>query len=153
MMHPAFRNGSGLDKSRGQTCLILRNLGRPVTAQEVAEAVDGKRRTVDRHLTVLEKHGLAVKTGVRWEADGDSRRLDELAIELGTIDRAIQQAEQNERNREGFRTALGLAGARQAVAPDDDDSEFEPPVEEHERQQREDEQEMLRQAGLLNHIG
>ncbi|WP_405167121.1 helix-turn-helix domain-containing protein [Nocardia sp. NBC_01499] len=119
LMHPVFRNGSGLGKNRGQTWLILKNAGRPMTALEIADTVGGNRRTVDRHLIELGKHGLAVKTGIRWEVSGDSRRLDELAVEFGTIDRAVRQAEQNERNREGFRTKMRLAGARQQSAADE----------------------------------
>ncbi|PXX66440.1 helix-turn-helix protein [Nocardia tenerifensis] len=153
LMHPVFRNGSGLGKNRGQTWLILKNGGRPMTAPEIAAVVDGNRRTVDRHLTVLAKHGLAVKTGSRWEAAGDSHCLDQLAIELGTIDRAVRQVEQNERNREGFRTKMRLDGARQEGAPEDD-PEFQRQFEEHlAEQQRRAHEEEIRQMGLAKALG
>ncbi|WP_405159654.1 helix-turn-helix domain-containing protein [Nocardia sp. NBC_01499] len=135
LMHPVFRNGSGLGRGPGATWLTLRNLGRPVTAQEIAEAIDGSRRTIDRHLKALSRHGLAVKTGSRWEAGGDSRRLDELAVELGSVERAIRQVEQNERNREGFRTALRLKGARQQGAADELTDEDKATIEAQVREE------------------
>ena len=82
LLHPVFRNGSGLGKSTGRTWLILGGLGLPVTVKEIAEAGGGEPRTVRRHLSKLEQHGLAMKSGTQSAASGDDRRLDELAARI-----------------------------------------------------------------------
>lgn len=160
LLHPLFRNGSGLGKSAGRTWLILRGLGRPVTATEIAEAGAGERRTVDRHLNKLEQHGLANKSGTRWIASGDDRRLDELAVDLGAIERSELQAKRYARNREGFYMARRLkearragSGAQAAAEPpsryDDDDTEG---LAEEEFGRWYEEQLLLEQLGLPNEL-
>ncbi|OBH58996.1 hypothetical protein A5687_21285 [Mycobacterium mantenii] len=156
LLHPVFRNRSGLGKNTGRTWSILASLGRPATAKEVAEAGAGERRTVDRHLRLLEKHGLATKSGIRWTASGDDRKLDELAVDLGAIQRSGLQADRYDRNRAGFRMARALKEsyrARSGDGSDLDDAEIERLLEEHERRCSEEEQEMLRQVGLPHHLG
>ncbi|MFR9752190.1 hypothetical protein ACL02S_14305 [Nocardia sp. 004] len=164
LLHPLFRNGSALGKGTGQTWLILTGLRRSATAKELEEAGAGKRRTVDRHLKMLEKHGLAVKSGTKWTASGDARRLDELAIELGAVERSKRQLERHERNREGFQTALRLKDARQAGAEeapavefipltDEEIAELQEQWEEEKRRRWEEEQALLSQLGLPNELG
>lgn len=166
LLHPVFRNGSGLGKSTGRTWLVLRDLARPVTAKELADAVAGQRRTVDRHLSRLEQHGLAAKADSCWAALGDSRLLDELAVALGAVERSELQAERYERNRAGFRLARGLDDPRQSEspesgAPDDsiqylpvsdsaDEAEFAAAEEEFRRWY--EEQLLLEQLGLPNEL-
>ncbi|MFI1914558.1 hypothetical protein [Nocardia sp. NPDC020380] len=167
LLHPLFRYGSGLGKSTGQTWLGLQEVG-PATVQEVSVAVGSSRRTVDRHLKVLEKHGLAVKSGTQWTASGDDRRLYELAEELGALERSELQVERNERNREGFRTALRLKGARlagPAEAPADaglvdwvelseeEQAEILRELEDEEIRDWYEQQELYRMLGLPSELG
>ncbi|MCV7299774.1 helix-turn-helix transcriptional regulator [Mycobacterium barrassiae] len=114
LLHPVFRNGSGLGKNTGRTWLVLGGLGRPVTTKELAEVRRADRRTVDRHLKVLEKHGLAAKSGTQWTASGDGWRLDELAVALGAAKRSEMQSERYRRNRDGYFMARRLKDARLA---------------------------------------
>lgn len=114
LLHPVFRNGSGLGKNTGRTWLVLGGFGRPVTAKELAGVRTAQRRTVDRHLKLLEQHGLAVKSGTQWIAAGDGGRLDELAIDLGAAERSEMQAERYARNREGYFMSRRLKDARLA---------------------------------------
>ncbi|WP_147404116.1 helix-turn-helix domain-containing protein [Nocardia panacis] len=147
LMHPVFRNGSGLGKSRGRTWFVLNQMDNPATVKEIAEAVGGDRRTIDRHLNVLADHGLAVKTGNKWAATGDYHRLDELAIELGAIDRVVQQMESHERQRHGYRTALRLAKNPQSIPPVDADDSAEEDMRDWQ-----EEQELLHHLGLPSEL-
>jgi predicted transcriptional regulator len=165
LLHPVFRNGSGLGKNTGRTWLVLGRFGRPVTVKELAEARTAERRTVDRHLRLLKKHGLAVKSGIQWTKAGDDRRLDELAVDLGAAERSEIQAERYERNREGFFMARRLKEARRAnsawasaeAEPSSrqslgyDDEEIERLAEEEFRRWYE-EQLLLDQLGLPNEL-
>src|ERR1700757_2646624 len=164
LLHPVFRNGSGLGKSTGRTWLILGGLGLPVTVKEIAEAGGDDPRTLRRHLSKLEQHGLAMKCGTRWKASGDDRRLDQLAMDLGAEEQSAIQAERYERNREGFRMAPRFKEARRASSveasadaepptgrqPIGYDDEIERLAEEDERLRSYQEQELLRQLGLPN---
>lgn len=158
MLHPVFRTGSGLGKNTGRTWLKLRELDRPTTVKELVETGHSERRTIDRHLKKLEEHGLAVKSGAKWTASGDDRRLDELAVELGAAERAASQAERYERGREGFRVAMQLKQTRRgnatpvAVAQEQDstdltDGQIERLIEEHDRHRQEEELAMHEQVG------
>lgn len=152
LLHPVFRNGSGLGKSTGRTWLKLQELDRPATVKELVEAGAGQRRTVDRHMKKLESHGLAVKSGGRWTASGEGQRLDELAVELGAVERSAMQAERYERNRNGFRELIRQKQAGHQPAPTDDEEHLDRLIEDHERECWEQEQWMLREAGLPNEL-
>lgn len=100
--------------------MILRDLATPVTAKELADAGAGQRRTVDRHLSKLESHGLAVKTGTHWVASGDISLLDQVALDIGATQAAELQKARYERNRAGFRLARGLDGPQSSERPRSD---------------------------------
>lgn len=145
-LHPLFRNGSGLGQGTGRTWLILRGLSGPSTAKEIAEAGAADRRTVSRHLNLLESHGLAAKDGRYWTAVGDVRRLDELAISLGAVQRSEIQADRYERGRLAFRFIRGLPiGGEVELTAD------EAAIEEEEFRRWFDEQLLLEQLGLPHH--
>jgi predicted transcriptional regulator len=153
LLHPAFRNGSGLGKNAGRTWLSLRGLGSPVTATELAKTRRAGRRTVDRHLKSLAENGLAIKVGTDWTAVGDDLTLDELAVRLGAIERSELQSERYKRNREGFR-ALRVNANRQVSEPEvagalvSDTS-----MEDAERRRWEEDQELFKLMGLPHHLG
>ncbi len=146
-LHPAFRNGSGLGQGPGRTWLILRRLSGPSTAKEISQAGAAARRTVDRHLEILKSHGLAVKDGKNWMAAGDNQRLDELAIQLGAVERSELQSERYERSRAAFRVIKGLPPL---VADADDD--LDDAIAEDEYRRWYEEQLLLDQLGLPNEL-
>jgi len=145
-LHPVFRNGSGLGQGPGRTWLILKRLSEPSTAKEIAETGATKSRTVSRHLKLLKSHGLAVKDGKCWTAAGDVKRLDELAIQLGAVERSELQSERYERSRAAFRAIRGL--------PIGDGGELtadEAAAEEEEFRRWYEEQLLLEHLGLPHH--
>lgn len=153
LLHPAFRNGSGLGKNTGRTWLSLRSLGRPVTVKELAETRQAERRTVDRHLKSLAGHGLALKASTEWTAVGDQVTLDELAVRIGAVERSELQAERYRRNREGFR-ALRMNASRQVSdAEVAGTSGSDSSAEDAERRRWEDDQELFKLMGLPHHLG
>ena len=145
-LHPVFRNGSGLGQGTGRTWLILRGLSVPSTAKQIAEAGAAERRTVSRHLKLLESHGLAVKDGKYWTAAGDVPRLDELADGLGAVERSEIQAERYERSRLAFRAIRGLPIGDEVELTAD-----EAAAEEEEYRRWYEEQLLLEQLGLPHH--
>lgn len=166
LLHPVFRNGSGLGKNTGRTWLVLGRFGRPMTAKELSEARTAERRTVDRHLKLLEKHGLAVKSGTQWTASGGDWKLDELAVDLGAAERSEMQAERYARNREGYFMARRLRDARLASSAgtsaegdspsrqssDYDDGDEIDRLSEAEFRRWYEEQMLLDQLGLPNEL-
>ncbi len=98
------------------------------------------------HEVELKSHGLAVKDGRCWTAAGNNQRLDELAIQLGAVERSELQSERYERSRAAFRALKGLPPL---VADSDDD--LDDAIAEDEYRRWYEEQLFLEQLGLPHH--
>lgn len=106
--HDAFRYTGGHNKN-GLRVLVLLLSGCPLSVPEIVAQVPFTEQTVEKHLQLLARRGLASEHDGLWEANQfDNQDLRRIALEAGTYGRAERQRleHQNDRRINEFRVEL-----------------------------------------------